>query len=132
MAVSRIKEVISGDVQKVWKIVTDVAAYSSWRSDIDKTEILNENQFIEYTGNGYATRFTVTLVKPYKRWEFDLENNNIKGHWIGIFTSRGNETEINFTENVIAKKWFMKPLVKPYLEKQQKQFAADLKNALIK
>ena len=35
---------------------------------------------------------------------------------------RGNETQIDFTENVIPKKWFMKPFVKTYLKKQQKQF----------
>ena len=28
----------------------------------------------------------------------------MKGHWIGIFTSNGNKTEIDFTEYVIAKK----------------------------
>lgn len=73
-------------------------------------------------------RFTV--VEPYKRWEFDMDNSNMKGHWIGIFTDKGNETQIDFTENVIPKKWFMKPFVKTYLKKQQKQFVLDLKKAL--
>lgn len=60
--------------------------------------------------NGYATTFTVTVAEPYKRWEFDMENSNMKGHWIGVFIDKGNETQIDFTENVIPKKWFMKPL----------------------
>ena len=97
---------------------------------LSKTEIINDKQFIEYTKNGYATTFTVTVVEPYKRWEFDMENSNMKGHWIGIFTDKGNETQIDFTENVIPKKWFMKPFVKTYLKKQQKQFVLDLKKAL--
>ena len=42
----------------------------------------------------------------------------------------GNETEIDFTEFVEAKKWFMKPFVKSYLKKQQAQFVADIKRAL--
>ena len=54
----------------------------------------------------------------------------MKGHWIGIFTSKGNETQIDFTENVILKKWFMKPFVKSYLKKQQTQFVLDLKKTL--
>ena len=78
----------------------------------------------------YATTFTVTVVEPYKRWEFDMENSNMKGHWIGVFIDKGNETQIDFTENVIPKKWFMKPFVKTYLKKQQKQFVLDLKKAL--
>ena len=121
---------INNDIQKVWNIVLAVDKYNSWRSDLSKTEIINDKQFIEYTKNGYATTFTVTVAEPYKRWEFDMENSNMKGHWIGVFIDKGNETQIDFTENVIPKKWFMKPFVKTYLKKQQKQFVLDLKKAL--
>ena len=70
--------------------------------------------------------FTVTLVEPYRRWEFDMENGNMTGHWTGIFTAKGDETEIDFTEQVEAKKLLMKPFVKSYLKKQQIQFVADI------
>lgn len=130
MATSNIKEIIDHDIYKVWETVLAVEKYSEWRSDLSKTEIINEKQFIEYTKAGYATTFTVTVVKPYKRWEFDMENTNMKGHWVGVFTSSGNGTLIDFTENVIPKKWFIKPFVKSYLKKQQKQFVVDLKKVL--
>ena len=130
VAISNINTIISNDIQKVWNIVLAVDKYNSWRSDLSKTEIINDKQFIEYTKNGYATTFTVTVAEPYKRWEFDMENSNMKGHWIGVFIDKGNETQIDFTENVIPKKWFMKPFVKTYLKKQQKQFVLDLKKAL--
>ena len=45
-----------------------------------------------------------SFIEPYERWEFDMENSNIKGHWTGIFTSKGNKTQIDFTECVSAKK----------------------------
>ena len=106
VAISNINTIISNDFQKVWNIVLAVDKYNSWRSDLSKTEIINDKQFIEYTKNGYATTFTVTVVEPYKRWEFDMENSNMKGHWIGVFIDKGNETQIDFTENVIPKKWF--------------------------
>lgn len=106
MAVSNINTIINNDIQKVWNIVLAVDKYNLWRSDLSKTEIINDKQFIEYTKNGYATTFTITVVEPYKRWEFDMENSNMKGHWIGVFTAKGNETQIDFTENVIPKKWF--------------------------
>ena len=61
-----------------------------------------------------------------------MENSNMKGHWIGIFTSHGNQTKIEFIEDVQAKKWFMKPFVKSYLKKQQTQFVEDLKKSLKK
>lgn len=129
MAVSNIKAIFPGDIQKVWEVVTNVKNYT-WRSDLSKIEILNEKQFVEYTKEGYTTTFTVTVSEPYKRWEFDMENGNMKGHWIGVFTQREGETEIDFTEDVIAKKFFMKPFIKPYLKKQQAQFISDLQKAL--
>ena len=59
-----------------------------------------------------------------------MENSNMKGHWVGVFTSLGSKTQIDFTENITPKKWFMKPFVKAYLKKQQKQFILDLKKHL--
>lgn len=129
MAISNIKADFQRDVQRVWEVVTSFENYS-WRSDLSKVEIINENQFIEYTKDGYPTTFTVTKVDLYKRWEFDMENNNMKGHWTGIFADKGGNTEIEFTEEVTAKKIIMKPFVKLYLKKQQELYVSDLRKAL--
>ena len=129
MATSNIKALISGELHKVWELVLDIEN-AAWRSDLSKTEVISDKKFIEYTKDGYPTTFTVTLVEPYRRWEFDMENSNMTGHWSGIFTDEGNETEIDFTERVEAKKWLLKPFVKSYLKKQQAQFVADIMKAL--
>ena len=115
----------------LWRtLVLDIENYSAWRSDLSKTEVISDKQFIEYTKDGYPTTFIVTLVEPYRRWEFDMENSNMTGHWTGVFTDKGDETEIDFTERVEAKKWLLKPFVKLYLKKQQAQFVADIRKAL--
>lgn len=129
MAVSNIKAVFQSDIKKVWETVTSLENYA-WRSDLGRIEIKDEKSFVEYTKDGYATTFTITVMEQYKRWEFDMENDNIKGHWIGIFTQKGEQTELDFTEDVTAKKVFMKPFVKAYLKKQQKQYISDLQKAL--
>ena len=129
MAVSTIKATFSCDVKKVWETVTSLKNYA-WRSDLSKIEILNEKQFVEYTKDGYATNFLVTAAEPCRRWEFDMENDNMRGHWTGLFTQKDGQTEIEFTETVAAKKLLMKPFVKAYLKKQQAQYVSDLKKAL--
>lgn len=129
MAVSNMKAVFQSGVQSVWEVVTSLTDYA-WRSDLSKIEIVNDHQFIEYTKEGYATTFTVTAKEPYRRWEFDMENDNIKGHWTGVFSQKGEGTEVDFTEDVTAKKLFMKPFVKAYLKKQQAVYISDLKKAL--
>ena len=129
MAVSKVKVIFPGDVKKVWETVTSLEKYA-WRSDLSRIEIVDDKTFIEYTKEGYATTFTVTATDPYRRWEFDMENDNMKGHWTGVFTQKGEETEVDFTEDVTAKKLVMKPFVGAYLRKQQAQYIADLSKAL--
>ncbi len=129
MAISNIKAVFQNNAQEVWDIVTSLDKYQ-WRSDLSKIEIINEKQFVEYTKDGYATTFTITASEPLKRWEFDIESSNMKGHWTGVFTENDGQTEIDFTENVVAKKLIMKPFVKAFLKKQQKLYVSDLKKAL--
>ena len=129
MAVCNIKTVLSADISKVWDVVTDVENYS-WRSDLSRTELLEKKQFVEYTKEGYPTTFTITSSVPYERWEFDMENSNMKGHWVGIFKPKGEKTEIEFTENVTVKKIFLRPFIKRYLRKQQALFVSDLEKAL--
>ncbi len=129
MAVSNKMAVFSCEVQKVWDIMTSLDNYG-WRSDLDRIEVISENQFVEYTKEGYATTFTVTLTKPCERWEFDMENSNMKGHWTGIFTQKEGQTKISLTENVTAKKLLLRPFVKMYLKKQQEAYVQDLKKAV--
>ena len=129
MAVSNIRATFNCDIKKVWDTVTSIDNYA-WRSDLSKIEVLNEKKFIEHTKEGYTTDFTVTVTEPYRRWEFDMENDNIKGHWVGVFTQKGEQTEVEFTEDVTAKKFFMKPFAKGYLKKQQSRYVEDLKKVL--
>ncbi len=131
MAIANIKATFQKGIEDVWNVVTSLENYT-WRSDLGKIEVISEKQFIEYTKEGYATIFTVTVREPYKRWEFTMENDNMRGHWCGIFTQNGEQTEIDFTEDVVAKKALMKPFVKAYLKKQQATYIKDLTEALRK
>lgn len=129
MAISKMEAIFNNDIKEVWAIVTSLKNYQ-WRSDLSKIEIISDKQFIEYTKDGYATTFTITVTKPFERWEFDMENSNIKGHWTGIFSFQNGQTEIEFTEDVTAKKLIMKPFVKLFLRKQQELYVSDLRKAL--
>lgn len=130
MAISTIKAEFQCEVQKVWELVTSLDEYS-WRSDLDKIVVtVPKKEFEEHTKDGYVTKFKITAFDEYKRYEFDMENGNMQGHWTGIFSYSDGTTGIEFTENVIAKKLIMKPFVGRYLKKQQVKYIQDLRNAL--
>lgn len=118
------------DIKRVWDVVTSCTEYE-WRSDLSKIEVIDDGKkFVEYTKDGYATEFTITVFEPYKRYEFDMENSNMKGHWTGIFIEADGVVTIDFTEEVYAIKMVMKPFVGVYLKKQQTVYLNDLKRVL--
>lgn len=130
MAISKIQAEFICSIEKIWETVTSLQNYS-WRSDIQKIVVLETGKrFEEHTIDGYVTTFTITAFEKHKRYEFDMENGNMAGHWTGIFSPGKDTVHIEFIENVTAKKLFMKPFVKGYLKKQQSQYIADLKKAV--
>lgn len=129
MITSTVRTLLPAVPEKVWETVVSPGAYG-WRTDLSKVEVLDETHFVEYTKSGYATSFVVTASVPYHQWELEMENTNIKGRWTGIFRPKEEGTEIEFTESVSVKKFFLRPFAKSYLKKQQAMFLRDLTKAL--
>lgn len=130
MALSKITAEFACEIEKLWNLVTSLENYS-WRSDVRSIVITEPGKkFEEYTKEGYVTKFTITSFEPQERYAFDMENENMSGHWMGLFSRQGNLVRIEFTEDVTAKKWMMRPFVKGYLKRQQLQYIADLRKAV--
>lgn len=129
MIESKIVVLLESPISDVWNIVTNNGD-TSWRSDISRVEVL-ENQFIEYTKNGFQTIFTITKLEFEKQYEFDLVNQNMTGHWIGTFQKVDeHNTRLELTELISVKHKLMKLLAPIYLKKQQKRYIRDLKEKL--
>lgn len=132
MIVSSIKVELNCNKEKLWDIITN-NKNCFWRSDLLKTEIIDETHFIEYTKKNYPTYFTITSKKKLKEYKFTLKNTNIEGKWSGIFTKLKNgNIELIFTEEINVSNFIMKLFAKSYLKKQQKNYINDLKKELIK
>ena len=112
-------------------MVTDLR-HTAWRSDLSRVEERGPRSFVEYTREGFPTQFTVTCAEPFQRWEFDLENANLRGHWVGTFARAAGGTALCLTEMVEVKRWWMGPFVRGYLKLQQARYVEDLRRALEK
>lgn len=129
MAVSQMTREFPYPIQQVWNVVTNLEDVS-WRSDLERVEVLSKTTFVEYTKSGYATTFTVTACEEPTFWAFNMENSNMSGHWEGRFTSTRVGTQVTFTEKVTVKHWWMGLLVTGYLMRQQKAYLEDLERKL--
>lgn len=77
-----------------------------------------------------ATRFTITASEFCSLWEFDLENENLRGHWIGVFTPQKTATMVEFTEKIDVRNPLMRLFARRYLKRQQARYLADLRAEL--
>lgn len=128
MIKSSITKELSCDKEKLWDIITDNTNYS-WRSDLSKIEIIDDIHFTEYAENGFPTYFTITKKERLKEYSFNLENDNMKGSWTGLFGELPNgNIEITFTEEIEVSSFIMRLFAKPYLKGQQKRYMRDLLN----
>ena len=62
MAVSNIKAIFENDIHKVWDIVFAVDKYSSWRSDLSKTEIIRRNNLLNIRKTDMQLHFLSLLL----------------------------------------------------------------------
>lgn len=129
MALAYIKADFPCTVERLWDVVTSLEDYA-WRSDLSRIEVTGKNNFIEYTTDGKATYYTVTAEEPYKKWEFTMENTDIKGTWVCTFSEEDGRAAVKFTGNIRAKKFYLNPLLKSYMKKHNKRYTQDLKKAL--
>lgn len=84
MISTTIKSFIQADLASVWHSVTSLYDYS-WRSDIKDIEVSDERHFKEISNEGYVTCFTITVLKPFLKYSFLMDNENFSGEWTGHF-----------------------------------------------
>lgn len=130
MKKSTITATFTSPIEKVWNTVTDNTNFA-WRSDISKVVVSDDKKkFSEFTNKGFKTKFFIMKKEECKRYEFSIENKNISGYWIGIFSQNGEGTEIEFTEQIEALNPIVNLFASKYLKKQQDTYISDLRKAL--
>jgi len=128
--VAMMTSTFSTGIERVWNTVTDNSNWA-WRSDLRELTVARDGgSFVECTTGGIKTLFTITHKTPPTRYEFDMENDLMHGHWVGQLRTAGTGTEIEFTEYVTVKRSIPGCLVRWYLRRQQARYAADLRRAL--
>ena len=122
--------VLGSSVDKVWEKMTDNKD-CTWRSDLSRIAVRDGGDaFVEYTKKGTPMEFTVTLKIPHARYEFDMKNAAMKGHWTGILEKENGRTKVTLNEEVEVRGFWKNLLAGSYLKKMQRQYVEDLRRAL--
>lgn len=132
------KIIINASCDDVWNVVTNVKSYNNWRSDIERTKILIDNQdilvWMEYPKAGKPIKFIEKKRIEKKEWWFDWEemNGSVSGYWIGKFTETMEGAELESNQYAILKNPFIRTLSYLFfdLEDVMKKFQLSVKSHL--
>ncbi len=95
---SEVQATFLSDAQTVWDQVVDMQD-TAWRTDIVRTEPLNEKAFAEYPQKGSVTKFTIVKKEPGRLYELRLENRHFHGGFRAVWEpTESGGCKVTFTE----------------------------------
>ena len=98
--------IYDADVKAAWDVLTsrdDV----SWRTDLKKIEYRSVNDdFVEYSNDGYQLGFVVTEERPYEYYEIETWSLETRGRRMYTF----EETEDGKTRVILQEEMKIKPM----------------------
>jgi hypothetical protein len=78
--------VLKSDIDKVYNLVTDFKNQATWRSDVKKIIVIDDNTWTEVPKKGTAITFKVKQKVENVIFEIEIiEPKNFQGYWVGTF-----------------------------------------------
>lgn len=114
---------------KLWNIIAN--NYEKFKSNIIRTDIVDENHFTEYSRENIITKVEVIEKVLHQKYMANIENQIVKGYFIiNLIEKSPNETRIVFEIDVKAKSLFLNFGLKKKIVNGQINYFRDLAKRL--
>ena len=120
--------------EKVFHIVSDFKNQASWRDDVQKIEVIDQETWIEFPEKGTPLTFRIQQKVENHLLEIEIiEPKSFDGKWIGTFEKTPTGTKVLFKEIVIISNPFFRVLTSIFvdLEKTMDLYMENLKAKLV-
>lgn len=124
------KIIFQTDLDILWDVITNNNDYS-WRSNIKEIKVLDDKRFVEIDHEGVETVFTIITFDENKKYEIDYENEDLKGHWVGLFYLTSQGAELDMVEDVEAKNALLSLFVPKTLKQMREVYIEDIQRAVV-
>jgi len=95
---------INGRPEDVWRVVTDVRAYPTWRSDVKTVEVIDAKHWREDGKNGRIA-YEVQDARPPERWVTRISDDKLPfgGTWTYELRPVDGRTQLTIREDGIVR-----------------------------
>ena len=121
---------IDAPAEKVWQVITDKPRYTEWQTQLDRVEIIDYANWIEYPKNApEPLKFHLVNDARPTTMEFGYTmSNSIHGHWKGDVTPTATGVRLKTIDSYRIDSWPMKMLMGAFFDLDG--FAKDWNNKL--
>lgn len=109
---------IDATAEQVWQVITDKARYTEWQTQLEKVEIIDDANWIEYPQSApEPLRFS--LVSDRRPRGMDLSytmGDSIRGHWSGDVTPTAAGVKLKTIDSYKAESWGTKILMASFFD----------------
>jgi uncharacterized protein YndB with AHSA1/START domain len=109
---------IRASPEKVWEVITDKKRYTEWQTQLEKIEIIDETNWLEYPKNSpEPLRFMLAADERPSKMEFHYTmGNSFSGHWKGEMTSTATGVKLKTTDSYQTQGWLTKILIYTFFD----------------
>lgn len=100
---------INSSPERVWEVLSTPQKYPEWASSIKRVEIINENEWFEYTDSGGKIKFKIIEKKPFESMslEYSMEDS-LQGFWKADLEKREGYVLLKTKDKIVHKSWLGK------------------------
>jgi uncharacterized membrane protein len=116
---------INAPHEQVWVVINDKARYTEWQTLLEKIEIVDDRNWIEYPKNSTEPlKFTLATDERSLKMEFHYTmGKDFAGHWKGEMTPTATGVRLKTTDSYTTNETLTKVLIYAFFDMEN--FAKD-------
>jgi len=123
---------INAPAEKVWEVIADKKRYTEWQTQLDKVEVTDERNWVEYPKNSpEPLKFMLASDERPGKMEFHYTmGNSLSGHWKGEITPTASGVKLKTTDGYSTQGMLSKILIYTFFDMGSfaKEWNAKLKS----
>jgi hypothetical protein len=109
---------IDAPAERVWQVVTDKHRYTEWQTQLDRVELIDDKNWIEYPKNApEPLRFRLlTDARPQSMEFYYTMGDSIHGYWGGEIETTMTGVRLKTVDSYKTDDWLMKILMGAFFD----------------